>query len=44
LTVPKQTVPGNQMINTTYWQLYVNVSNNPAGNCTGFILFSAESS
>lgn len=44
LTVPKQTIPGNQIVNTTYWQLYVNVSNNPAGNCTGFILFSAESS
>ncbi len=44
LTVSKQTNPGIQMINTTYWQLYVNVSNNPAGNCTGFILFSAESS
>lgn len=44
LTVPKQTFPNNQMINTTYWQLYVNVSNNPAGNCTGFILFTAESS
>jgi len=44
LTLSKQTVPGTQIINTTYWQLYVNVSNNPAGNCTGYILFSAETS
>jgi hypothetical protein len=44
LTVSKQTVPSTLMTNSTYWQLYVNVSNNPAGNCTGFILFSAQTS
>jgi hypothetical protein len=42
LTISKQTVPSTPMINSTYWQLYVNVSNNPAGNCTGFIIFTAQ--
>ncbi|GIU69987.1 MAG: hypothetical protein KatS3mg002_1223 [Candidatus Woesearchaeota archaeon] len=44
LTIPKQTLPSTPMVNTTYWQLYVNVSNNPAGNCTGYIIFQAEAS
>jgi hypothetical protein len=39
LTMPKQTVLGTPIINTTYWQLYV--PPNPAGNCTGFVIFTA---
>lgn len=27
--------------NSTYWQLYINSTNNPGGNCTGFIIFTA---
>ncbi|MGV8171262.1 MAG: hypothetical protein ACP5OA_01040 [Candidatus Woesearchaeota archaeon] len=42
LVMPKQTVPGTQIINATYWQLYI--PPNPAGNCTGFIIFTAISS
>ncbi len=40
LTIPKQTLPGTQMSNSTYWQLYV--PPNPGGNCTGYVIFSAE--
>src|SRR3989339_269533 len=40
LTMPKQTVSGSQIINTTYWKLYI--PPNPAGNCSGYVLFSAE--
>jgi hypothetical protein len=39
LTMPKQTVAGTQVINATYWQLYV--PPNPSGNCTGYIIFTA---
>jgi hypothetical protein len=39
LTMPKQTVPGNYIVNNTFWQLYV--PPNPAGNCTGYIVFTA---
>jgi len=39
LTMPKQTDPATQIINTTYWQIYV--PPNPAGNCTGYIIFTA---
>lgn len=39
LTISKQT-NDTQMINTTYWRLYI--PPNPAGNCTGYVLFSAE--
>ena len=39
LTMPKQTIPGSYVTNSTYWQLYV--PPNPAGNCSGFILFTA---
>jgi hypothetical protein len=38
-TMPKQTLPGSYITNSTYWELYV--PPNPAGNCTGFILFTA---
>jgi hypothetical protein len=40
LTISKQTLPNETQINTTYWQL--RVPPNPAGNCTGFVIFSAE--
>ena len=39
LTMPKQTLPSTQIINATYWQLYI--PPNPAGNCTGWIIFTA---
>lgn len=42
LTIDKQTVLGSPKVNTTYWQLYVSSTNNPGGNCTGYVLFSAE--
>jgi len=42
LTVGKQTVAGSPVINTTYWQLYI--PPNPAGNCSGFIIFTATTS
>lgn len=42
LTIDKQTLPGTLITNTTYWQL--NVPPNPAGNCSGFVIFQAEAS
>jgi hypothetical protein len=42
LTLPKQTIPGTQIVNTTYWQLYIDSTNNPAGNCSGNVIFQAE--
>jgi hypothetical protein len=39
LMMPKQS-NDTQVINATYWQLYI--PPNPAGNCTGFVIFSAE--
>jgi len=41
-TIPKQTLPATQIINATYWQLYI--PPNPAGNCTGFVIFTATAS
>jgi hypothetical protein len=41
LTIIKQTDPVVQMINTTYWQLYLDSKGNPGGNCSGYVLFSA---
>ncbi|MBR9702856.1 hypothetical protein GOV10_02380, partial [Candidatus Woesearchaeota archaeon] len=41
LTTPKQTT-NNQVINTTYWQLYI--PPNPAGLCNGTVVFQAEAS
>jgi hypothetical protein len=40
LSMPKQTLPGTPIVNATYWQLYI--PPNPAGNCTGYIIFQAE--
>jgi hypothetical protein len=42
LSMPKQTINNTLILNTTYWQLYV--PPNPAGNCSGYILFTAISS
>ena len=39
LTMPKQTISGSPIVNLTYWQLYI--PPNPAGNCTGAIIFTA---
>ncbi len=41
LTIQKQT-NATMIVNNTYWQLYV--PPNPAGNCTGNIIFTAVSS
>jgi hypothetical protein len=41
LTVSKQTLSDTLMTNATYWQLYVNSSNNPGGNCSGYVIFTA---
>jgi len=38
--VGKQTAPETQIINTTYWQLYV--PPNPFGACNGTVVFQAE--
>jgi len=38
LTILKQNT-SSQVINTTFWKLYV--PPNPAGNCTGYIIFTA---
>jgi hypothetical protein len=40
LSMPKQT-NSTMIMNSTYWQIYV--PPNPAGNCTGFIIFTAMS-
>ncbi len=40
LTMPKQT-NDSLVVNTTYWQVYINETFNPAGNCTGNIIFTA---
>lgn len=40
LTINKQTLPGGVVTNTTYWQL--NIPPNPAGNCSGYIIFQAQ--
>jgi len=38
LTIPKQ-INATMIVNSTYWQLYV--PPNPAGNCTGNVIFTA---
>jgi hypothetical protein len=42
LTIMQQTNDSQQVINSTYWRLYVNVSTNPFGICNGTVVFSAE--
>lgn len=39
--MPKQTLAETQVINTTYWQLFADSTNNPGGNCSGYVLFTA---
>jgi len=42
IKILKQTQPGAYMINSTYWRLHVNLTNNPFGICNGTVVFSAE--
>ncbi len=42
LTIDKQTTPSGYKINSTYWMLHVNLSNNPFGICNGTVVFAAE--
>ncbi len=42
IKMSKQTQPSVYMINSTYWRLHVNVTNNPFGICNGTVVFSAE--
>jgi len=42
LLVPQQIDDLNQVINTTYWRIYVNETINPFGVCNGTVVFSAE--
>jgi len=44
LTLVKQTLPDTLIMNTTYWQLYIDAVNVPGGNCTGYITFNAIAS
>lgn len=40
LTLAKQ-IDDNIVINSTYWQIYIDSANNPGGNCTGYVVFTA---
>jgi len=42
IKILKQTQPGAYMVNSTYWRLHVNLTNNPFGICNGTVVFSAE--
>jgi hypothetical protein len=42
LTIVKQTSSNTPIVNSTYWQLYI--PPNPAGNCTGYVIFTAQAS
>jgi hypothetical protein len=42
IKIIKQTQPGVYMVNSTYWRLHVNLTNNPFGICNGTVVFSAE--
>jgi hypothetical protein len=42
LKVYQQTNDSQQVINSTYWRLNVNLTNNPFGQCNGTVVFSAE--
>lgn len=43
LIVQQQTDDTQPVINSTYWRLHVNVTNNPFGICNGTVIFSASS-
>lgn len=40
LTMPKQ-INSSYIVNSTFWRLYVASTNNPGGNCTGYVIFTA---
>ena len=40
LTLSKQ-INNAIIMNNTYWQLYADSLNNPGGNCTGYVIFTA---
>lgn len=40
LTLPQQTNDSQQVINATYWKLYVNATVNPYGQCNGTVVFT----
>jgi hypothetical protein len=42
LKVFQQLNDSQQVINSTYWRLHVNVTTNPFGQCNGTVVFSAE--
>jgi hypothetical protein len=42
LTVLQQTDDAQQVINSTYWRIHINISSNPFGICNGTVVFSAE--
>jgi hypothetical protein len=44
IKIEKQTQLGVYVINSTYWRLHVNLTNNPFGICNGTVVFSAENS
>lgn len=44
LSVSKQVLSDVLVVNSTYWRLHVNVSDNPYGVCNGTVIFSALSS
>jgi len=41
LTIQKQTIPDTLVVNSSYWQMFINSSNNPGGNCSGYVVFTA---
>jgi hypothetical protein len=43
ITMQKQ-INSTVLTNTTYWQLYIDSTNNPGGNCTGYVIFTAVAS
>jgi hypothetical protein len=43
LTLLKQN-DSTVVTNSTYWQLYIDSTNNPGGNCTGYVIFTAVAS
>ena len=43
LTISRQTNDAQQVINSTYWRIHINLTTNPFGVCNGTVVFSAES-
>lgn len=41
-TIAQQTDDNQQVINSTYWRLHVNLTSNPFGICNGTVVFSAQ--